>query len=124
MRGEIELTIMTALGGAGRIHGGWNQFHRGIEENGHGQHTRFSNYGTKFRKNSDLRSQLKRGAVSGGVKGRDERQKTAPLTPPLTATGLLCLDTGQRRHTGNDRQGKSGCVAVGFVVSHPFRKRR
>ena len=49
-------------------------------------------------KNSELRSKLNCEDVSGGVKGRDERKERA-LDPPAHADALLCLDTGQRRHT-------------------------
>ena len=63
-------------------------------ENGHGQNThRFFYEGTKLRKSSDLRSQIQCDGVSGGVKGRDERQSAAPLTPPLTPTLSYALTT-------------------------------
>jgi hypothetical protein len=75
-----------AVGDGGRIHGWWNQFHREIKENGHGKHTRFSTMERSSEKNSDLRSQLNCEGMGGGVKDQDERQSTAPLTPPPTPT--------------------------------------
>ena len=98
--GEIEEAIMTVRDGS-RIHGWWNQFHRTIEENGHGTHTDFSTMERSSEKNSELRSKLNCEDVSGGVKGRDERKERA-LDPPAHADALLCLDTGQRRHTRDD----------------------
>ena len=41
----------------------------------------FPGYGTKLRKTSELRSHLHSRGGGNGVKGQDERQKTAPLTP-------------------------------------------
>ena len=40
---------MTVRDGS-RIHGWWNQFHRGIEKNGHGDTHTVLYYGTKLRK--------------------------------------------------------------------------
>jgi hypothetical protein len=88
--GEIEEAIMTVRDGS-RIHGWWNQFHRTIEENGHGTHTDFSTMERSSEKNSELRSKLNCEDVSGGVKGRDERKERA-LDPPLTPT-LFCALT-------------------------------
>src|SRR5271157_913586 len=39
-----------------------------------------------------LRSSLQDERAGSGVKGRDERQKTAPLTPLPARTGLVSLD--------------------------------
>jgi len=44
-------------------------------------------------KNSALRSRLKLNGVGSGVKGRDERQSTVPLTPLPTPTPHFALDT-------------------------------
>src|SRR5579859_7327164 len=74
----------------GRIHGWWNQFHPVIQRTGMA-HTHFSTMERSSEKNSDLRSPSKCEAVSGGVKGQDERHRTAPLTPPLTATPSYAL---------------------------------
>jgi hypothetical protein len=43
----------------------------------------FSQYRTNLRKEySSIRSQFNGGGGRDGVKGQDERQSTAPLTPP------------------------------------------
>jgi hypothetical protein len=42
-------------------------------------------------KNSDLRSRVNCEGVETGVKGRDERQKTAPLTPLSTPMRFFAL---------------------------------
>src|ERR1700751_1712860 len=76
----------------GRIHGWWNQFHRLIQRTGMA-YTRFSDMERSSENTSDLRSQLKCQGVSGGVKGQDERHRTAPWTPPLTPTPLYALTT-------------------------------
>src|ERR1700758_2818010 len=76
----------------GRIHGWWNQFRRLIQRTGMA-YTRFSDMERSSENNSDLRSQLKCQGVSGGVKGQDERHRTAPWTPPLTPTPLYALTT-------------------------------
>jgi hypothetical protein len=44
-------------------------------------------------KEPELRSRLKLAGVGSGVKGRDERQSTAPLTPLPTTTPIFCLDS-------------------------------
>ena len=44
-------------------------------------------------KNMTLRSRLQAYGVKSGVKGRDERHRTAPLTPLPTPTPLHALDT-------------------------------
>src|SRR5713101_9756594 len=44
-------------------------------------------------KNMTLRSRLQAYGVKSGVKGRDERHSTAPLTPLPTPTPLHALDT-------------------------------
>lgn len=48
-------------------------------------------------KNSVLRSRLKLTVVGNGVKGPDERQTTAPLTPLPTTTPYSALDNSRRR---------------------------
>src|SRR6201998_3158797 len=88
---EIEVGIMTVRDG-GRIHGWWNQFHRLIQRTGMA-YTRFSDMERSSENNSDLRSQHKCQGVSGGVKGQDERHRTAPWPPPLTPTPLYALTT-------------------------------
>ncbi len=90
--GEIEGAIMAAPGGWPDT---WlvEPVPPGDSGNGHGQHTRFSTMERSSEKNADLRSQLNRESVSGGVKGQDERQKKAPLTPPLTLTAFYALTT-------------------------------
>src|ERR1700751_484706 len=85
----------------GRIHGWWNQFHRLIQRTGMA-YTRFSDMERSSENNSDLRSQLKCQGVSGGVKGQDERHRTAPWTPATHTHASLCLDNRQRRHTQDD----------------------
>jgi len=99
-RGEIEKAIMTVSDGS-RIHGWWNQFHRVIEENGHGDTHGFSTMERSSKKNFDLRSKLKCGGVRGGVKGRDERKERA-LDPAPHADAVVRLDRRQRRHTQDD----------------------
>jgi hypothetical protein len=42
-------------------------------------------------KNSDLRSRVNCEGVETGVKGRDERQRTAPLTPVSTPKRFFAL---------------------------------
>ena len=44
-------------------------------------------------KNSGLRSRPKLTVVGSGLKGPDERQSTAPLTPLPTTTPYFALDT-------------------------------
>jgi len=62
-------------------------------ENEHGLHTDFSARERSSANNSELRSQLKCEGVSGGVKGRDERQNGA-LDPATQTSAALCLDKG------------------------------
>src|ERR1039458_884802 len=47
-------------------------------------------------KNSDLRSRVNCEGVETGVKGRDERQKTAPLTPVSTPKRFFALFSRKR----------------------------
>jgi len=100
---------MTA-GDGGRIHGWWNQFHRGIQQTGMATtHTIFLVMERRSKKNIDLRSQLKCGGVSGGVKGQDEREERA-LDPAAHASEVVRLDNSQRRHTRNDNLGWWRCA--------------
>src|SRR5271157_193994 len=49
-----------------------------------------------------LRSSLQDGRAGSGLKGRDERQKTAPLTPLPARRGLVSLDKSRRRYRQDD----------------------
>ena len=51
-----------------------------------------------------LRSSLHGGRAGSGVKGRDERQKMAPLTPLPARRGLVCYGQRRRRYRQDDRQ--------------------
>src|SRR5208283_4092507 len=64
-------------------------------------------------KNSDLRSQLDCGSGRRGVKGQDERQRTAPLTPPRPPREAMPF----LRLTGEDAviHGAPGGVYTGRV---------
>ena len=55
--------------------------------------TETSRHGTKLEKNSALRSRLHHGGVGSGVKGQDERQTAAPLTPLPTHMPHSALDS-------------------------------
>jgi hypothetical protein len=50
-----------------------------------------SNMERSSEKNSALRSRVNCEGVETGVKGRDERQKTAPLTPLSTSKRFFAL---------------------------------
>ena len=108
---------MTA-GDGGRIHGWWNQFHRGIQQTGMATtHTIFLVMERRSKKNIDLRSQLKCGGVSGGVKGQDEREERA-LDPAAHASEVVRLDNSQRRHTQNDST-QEIFILIGGPKGHP-----
>jgi hypothetical protein len=60
-----------------------------------------SNMERSSEKNSDLRSRVNCESVQTGVKGRDERQKTAPLTPASTQKRFFALfsrKTGKKEY--------------------------
>ena len=62
----------------------------------------FSNIERISEKTSELRSYFDGGRGRGGIKGQDERQKTAPLTPPRPLQENPCqksLDWSRRCHT-------------------------
>jgi hypothetical protein len=60
-----------------------------------------SNMERSSEKNSDLRSRVNCEGVETGVKGQDERQKTAPLTPlstPMRFLALFCRKTRKKEY--------------------------
>jgi hypothetical protein len=60
-----------------------------------------SNMERSSEKNSDLRSRVNCEGVQTGVKGQDERQKTAPLTPlstPMRFFALFSRKTGKKEY--------------------------
>jgi hypothetical protein len=56
-----------------------------------------SNMERSSEKNSDLRSRVNCEGVQTGVKGQDERQKTAPLTPLSTPMRFFALFSRKTR---------------------------
>jgi hypothetical protein len=56
-----------------------------------------SNMERSSEKNSDLRSRVNCESVQTGVKGQDERQKTAPLTPLSTPMRFFALFSRKTR---------------------------
>jgi hypothetical protein len=60
-----------------------------------------SNMERSSEKNSALRSRVNCEGVQTGVKGQDERQKTAPLTPlstPMRFFALFSRKTGKKEY--------------------------
>src|SRR6516162_2728669 len=71
---------------------------------------RFSDMEQSSEKTSELCSQVDCRSGQDGVKGQDERQRTAPLTPsrpPQESCALKRLDRSRRCHTRKLRLGRS-----------------
>ncbi len=76
---------------------------------------RFSAMERSSERTSDLRSQVDCGSGRSGVKGQDERQRTAPLTPPRPQKGFFAPRPGKGGLTKNDAviQGAKAPLVLG-----------
>jgi len=75
--------------------------------------------GRSSEKNSDLRPQLDSGRGRSGVKGQDERQSSAPLTPLPPLRGVL----HKNRLTGPDAviHGECQFLPGGYLKAEAIR---
>ena len=83
---------------------------------------RFSAMERSSERTSDLRSQVDCGSGRSGVKGQDERQRTAPLTPPRPQKGFFAPRPGKGGLTKNDAVIQGAKARVGFTATYGTTK--